>query len=114
MQDSATTAGAFGLVTMGIILVTAKALAIGVTGIPNPNTDVGSDWIWWDVGTWGEETSSSVIGRPISVDRLVIDSKAMRKVGLNMALVFVAQAIACEGTVSANICGAVRILLKST
>jgi len=55
-----------------------------------------------------------VIGRPISLERIVVDSKAMRKIGLNMALVLVSQISLCEGTtVSANLCGALRVLLKA-
>ena len=112
LQDSTTTAGAFGHVTMGIIKVTAAALAGG--SVPSPLTDVGNDWLWWADAQIGEESSSSVIGRAISVERLKVDSKAMRKVGLNEALIFVATITLCEGTtVSANICGALRMLLKA-
>ena len=111
LADTTCTAGAFGLVTCGIFVATAAAVAAG--GLPDPITDAGNDWLWWNVTSIGEETTSALVGRTIAIDRQTIDSKAMRKIGLNQVLVFVAAIEACEGTVVANVCGRVRLLLMA-
>ena len=107
--DTSATAGSFGNVTMGIIKVTAAAFAAGA--VPEPFADVGSDWIWW---------SSQGIARFIASENegniwrtVLIDSKSMRKVGLNEVVIFVASVQNCSGTNRANLCGAVRVLLKA-
>ena len=110
VADTSSTPGAFGDVTMGIMLVTAAAAA--ATGVPSPVSGASSDWLWWDVATFGA-AAGDVIGEEITVDRIPIDSKAMRKVGNNMLLIFVAEMVACEGTLVANLCGRMRFLLKA-
>ena len=114
-QDTGMTAGGIAICHLGLIVVTNTALAAGAASIPDPAVDVGSDWLWIDSGAVGEETSSSVIGRPISVDRLLVDSKSMRKVGLNQALVIVGSVVngSPVGAGAANVNGALRFLLKA-
>jgi len=111
IADTTCTAGAFGLIACGIIKVTAAAIA--ASGIPDPITDPGNDWLWWNVSSIGEETTSALVGRTVAVDRKDIDSKAMRKIGNNEALVVVAAIEACAGTVVANVCGRMRLLFKA-
>ena len=108
--DPSSTPGSFGSVTMGIMQVNSAA----VTGaaVPAPITDVGTDWLWWDVFTVGA-AASDVIGEQITVDRKVVDSKAMRKLKNNSALILVAQLLTCEGTMVVNVCGGLRFLLKA-
>ena len=112
-QDATMTAGGIAIVTMGLIVVTSAALA--ASGVPQPFSNVGSDWLWWYNSEIGEETSSTLIGRTISVERVVVDSKAMRKVGANQALIFVAECTngTPSGVGSANVNGALRVLLKA-
>ena len=114
-QDASMTAGGIAVVSMGLILVTSNALAVGVTAIPDPSVDVGSDWLWIDTGVIGEETSSTLIGRTISVDRIMVDSKSMRKVQANQALVFVSAILdgTPPGAGQANVNGNLRFLLKA-
>ncbi len=107
--DASATPGGFGIVHMGMILVTATAFA--ASAIPLPFSQIGNDWLWWDQAIIGAD-ASDVIGSEITVDRVVVDSKAMRKVGLNQVLVFVAELQTCEGVMVANVCGSIRVLFK--
>ena len=102
----------FGEVIVGMMLVDDKALAAGIASLQTPATDIGSDWIYWDCFTIGSGASGSVELSDIATNRHVVDSKAMRKVGSNQALIMVVEVNTCEGTTIANLCGAVRILLK--
>ncbi len=43
----------------------------------------------------------------------IVDSKAMRKIGNNEVVVFVTELVVCEGTMVANVCGHMRVLLKA-
>ena len=110
LTDPSSSPGSFGFVTLGLIVVTSAAAAAG--GVPNPATNTGNDWLWWDSGFIGA-AAADVIGEEITVDRLIVDSKAMRKIGLNQVLILVADLQTCEGTMVANICGPLRILLKA-
>ena len=110
--DVSSTPGGFGALSMGMILVTNTALAAGAGAIPSPLNDVGSDWLWIDSLSVGASPADA-IGEAATVDRVIIDSKAMRKVGLNQALVFVAEWVTCEGTMVCNLCGFLRVLLKA-
>ena len=46
LTDLSSTPGSFGTVTMGLIVVTSAASAAG--GVPNPATQTGNDWLWWE------------------------------------------------------------------
>ena len=76
--------GAFG---MAVVSDTARAT--GITAIPGPFSD--SDWSGWYVHQFcaGELEFSMSVGRLILNWDYNIDSKAMRKVGGDEALVFV-------------------------
>ena len=78
--------GAFG---MGV--VSAEALGIGVTAVPTPFSD--ADWGGWMV--WRSFSAAYEVGSGNAAIRgsweFEIDSKAMRKVEANSALVFVAE-----------------------
>ncbi len=104
---SASTAHMF----MGIKLTTATALAIPAVELPD--ADIGSDWIWW--GERGFSTLDTGIGQSNSgqtYERLIIDSKAMRKVQPNQVLVLVTQNVVTLSTQTILAEGAFRILLK--
>jgi len=110
LTDDSSTPGAFGFVNVGLIVVTAAALA--ASGVPAPLTDIGNDWIWWECFTFGA-SAADVIGEEITIDRKIVDSKAMRKVGLNEVLVLVAELNNSESVMVANLQGALRVLLKA-
>ena len=95
--------GAFGA---GI--VSAEALAVGITALPHPYRDSDwGGWMIWESFAFRLEFASAV-GFEMPTIRIVIDSKAMRKVAPNEALVFVAESQ--EGAFQVN--EAIRLLLK--
>ena len=73
----------------GIAIVSAQALAVGVTAIPTPYTDADSD-LWFVHGYWaaplgfGDATGFANISQ-----RVDFDSKAMRKFSEDEAVVMV-------------------------
>jgi len=78
--------------TYGIMVVDEAALAIGVTALQLPGTDIGSDWMWWDTIILNKALNTGPEDEQIGANKeIVIDNKAMRKIGLNQALVLVAQ-----------------------
>ena len=108
--DDSSTPGGFGTVYMGIIVTTATAFA--AAAIPSPIPPASNDFLWWDSVTVGA-SAADVIGEDVTVDRIIVDSKAMRKVGINEVLVFVAQLITQEGVMVVNLAGGLRTLLKA-
>ena len=80
---SATAAGDGFQGAFGIGVATAAAVAIGVTAVPTPLTEQGSEnWLYWAAIGAHQSEAASVAA---AVD-LVIDSKAMRKFPGEMAL----------------------------
>ena len=75
----------------GIAVVSATALATGITAIPGPFDD--SDWSGWMVHQFFAQRFSlaSDIGRDILSVNFEIDSKAMRKVAGDEAIVLVGE-----------------------
>jgi len=65
---------------LGLIVASDKAVALGVTAIPQPFTNSDADfWVWQGVSHkffFGDATGFSNVGQTYTVD-----SKAMRKVG---------------------------------
>ncbi len=108
--DTSSTPGGFGVIGMGLIVVTSAAVA--ATGVPSPLSNTGNDWLWWDQFSVGA-AAADVIGEEITVHRKIVDSKAMRKIGLNEVVVLVTELQTCEGTMVVNICGALRFLMKA-
>ena len=105
-------APASGQFTSGLIVVTADALAAGA--VPSPLQDIGSDWLWWSnrgMRTVSGGAASDEDGEA-GIVRIPIDSKAMRKVGLNQALILVSAMQPETATVGVHIVGAIRVLLK--
>ena len=75
----------------GLAVVSDQAVAIGVTAVPTPATDQGSD-LWFLIEPWpgrfeliGTSINSNVTDRPI-------ESKAMRKVDIGQDIVGVVEA----------------------
>ena len=76
------------VVAMGLIVVTEEQLAVGVTAIPDPASDLDAEWIWYGFGCLGQEGSDlAQVGHSV---RLEIDSKAMRRIKQTQHVVFVA------------------------
>ena len=106
--DADSTAGAFGMLAMGIMMVTSTVSAAGA--VPKPIAEIGSSWMWYHTALIGEQVASAE-SNGLSFERVVVDTKAMRKVGINETLVLVLTMQTCEGTLVANLCGIVRTLL---
>jgi len=106
--DALTAAPAKATVTMGIMVLPTPSLA----AFPTPQTDIGSDWLWWDtapinlIGVDSGDFANNM--------RMTVDSKAMRKIGVNQTVIFVAELRNFEGASNTvNINGALRFLLKA-
>ena len=99
------------VVGMGIMLVDNAALAAGVASLQSPLTDDGSDWLWWDV--FGLDNVGTENADPARTGQRMIDSKAMRKVKLNQALVLITEANGIGGSAAViTIVGGIRVLFK--
>ena len=94
----------------GVAVVSDQAVGIGVTAIPTPLTDLGSDlWLAHQVllgnfiGTGNSDTESA--------NRYVVDSKAMRKVNGDQDVVIVTEMNSALAS-GLTIFGAGRMLFK--
>ncbi len=93
----------------GMAVVSDQAIAVGVTAVPTPATDLASD-LWFVSEQWigrfdlvGTSISSEITSKPI-------DSKAMRKVEEGQDIAFVGEAGIGGGGVNMDVTG--RFLLK--
>ena len=95
------------LIGVGICVVSDQAADLGITAIPHPVTDENWDgWLWRDTRYFGS-------GMRNEVDDFPIDSKAMRKLDDDQALVTVAEVVSINvggGAVIVAING--RVLFK--
>ena len=66
--------------SFGMAVVSSQAAAVGVTAVPTPNTDRGSDLFFVYEEIFGHLSFSSGIGVRELGQTVYIDSKAMRKV----------------------------------
>ena len=66
---------------VGIIMVKEPAATLGITAVPTPATDGEMEWMWHSYFTTRLEFSSGVGFDPNMYHQVVIDSKAMRKMG---------------------------------
>ena len=97
----------------GIGIVTADAFAVGASAMPSPRGDADwSGWIWHHSGAAIVEASTTESTQGLASVRLAIDSKAMRKVGVN-EVVFGAVSFQTEvGTATVNFVLSTRMLVK--
>ncbi len=98
-------------VAMGLILVPARAVAVGITAMPLPSTNIEDDWIWHSFLTV-TSGAGAAIENSFSVDRVILDSKAMRKVKEDEDLVFVSEVgLGVDAGGTHDILGGVRVLI---
>ena len=95
---------------VGIAVVTAQAVSVGITAVPTPNTDAAwGGWMWHSYFSSkvvvGDATGFQING----MNHIVIDSKAMRKVDEDERLVVVVENSAAFGILIGN---SIRILSK--
>ena len=80
------------LVAHAIMVVDAKQLAIGVTAMPLPLTSNSEDFLWFGQSFMANNTvGSAIFNDTFYMDRINVDSKAMRKITLNQVLVMVSE-----------------------
>ena len=79
----------FAIIGLGMIIVTDDAIAAGKASVPDPVSDPEAGWLWYGMLSIGASDVTTNPGAAEGVDRLVIDTKAMRKVRDNESLVFV-------------------------
>jgi len=73
----------------GIAVVSDQAAAIGVTAVPTPATDLGSDLWFVQQNIFADE--SALTDRTRSSTKVTVDSKAMRRVDVGQDIVVVAE-----------------------
>ena len=100
------------VVGLGLVVVSAAAIAAAGAALPGPINDIGSDsWMWYQtipldavVLTAGDANARAVI------HRVTIDAKAMRKLPQDNALVLVGE-LSTGDFASVNVTGQMRVLI---
>ena len=113
VSDAATEAALVGL---AIGIASADAVGNGVVAsLPGPLSDVDYPWLWWSsIPLWSEavDSASSPAGQLSSNTRVMVDSKAMRKVKPNESLFVMTELSQLAGTPTARVTiGTTRVLL---
>jgi len=86
----ATTENQMGAVGLGV--VSEQAATVGITAVPHPDTDSGwNGWLWHSYWVASFTFGSAVGFTSPSLSQVIIDSKAMRKVGDNERVVLVVE-----------------------
>ena len=104
----------FSLVAAGIGIVSTDAAGIGATAMPSPLDDADwPGWVWYYSGAAIVQPSTGELANnPVASIRLPVDSKAMRKWGINETL-FASVAVGAEiGTAQMDMSFNSRILVK--
>jgi len=84
----------------GIAIVSEPAATVGITAIPTPGTDASwGGWLYHTYFMSNTEFASAVGVNFDNIRRIVIDSKAMRKVDENDRLVTVVENMSADGMV---------------
>ena len=94
---------------VGMAIVSDQAVAIGVTAVPTPLTDLGSDLWFFHQLLYATESTLPDNMRPGGV--FEVDSKAMRKVDIGQDLVIVAEVSSTVGGGAITTIGG-RMLVK--
>jgi hypothetical protein len=97
---------------VGICIVTAEAFTVGTTAIPGPLETMDWDgWLYHRMDHMISQDASPAAADKLSNIRYEVDSKAMRKVGVNDVMAMVVETVEI-GTATGEIHGVSRILLK--
>ena len=96
---------------IGIGIVSEQAATLGATAVPAPDTDSGwGGWLWHSYFVGSFRVADATGMQAQYINRIVIDSKAMRKVGDNERLVVVVQN---SSVVGIQIYDSIRIYSKA-
>jgi len=108
---SAAAAGNAFVGAIGIGLASEQAFAVGATAVPLPVSEAGAEsWIWHE---WFSVVAFSAtdFGGAAQTQRMVIDSKAMRRVEENM-IIYMAIEATETGTAGLEVSANTRLLFK--
>ncbi len=100
------------IVTVALGIVSADAIALGLTAMPDPDSEPEYPWLYWHTTFTNFEGSADAPGQELAMtDRFTIESRAMRKVGPRQGLVAVAQYVDASGTPPLSVDLQVRFLI---
>ena len=105
-------ASASTVVGLGLIVVSANALAVGGTSVPGPLNDQGAAWLWHsyfgvDAAHWITAVSNAGFGA-LEQD-VMIDAKAMRKVEPDQSVALIGELSSSDFS-SVEVTGGLRFL----
>jgi len=104
--DGAASDGELVAITMGLIV---QGSAVGLTG-RGPFSQGDADWLWWGSVTLSGEGVTEGNASSGRIARLPVDSKAMRKVNPDEALIFVMENTSIGAAAAVNMVGGIRFL----
>ena len=108
VPDSANDVDTVGL---GLIVVHSNALTAGGASLPGPIKDEGADWLWHQYVPVDAIDAAVAVGDNIgTVIRVEVDSKAMRRIPSDHAVVLMGE-LATAQMASVGVLGGVRFLL---
>ena len=113
MDRSAEVAEDKAVVTTGIAMIESQAVAAGIASLPTPASQADFSWMWIGVQTLATPTTLTEDEGSMRFQRLVIDSKAMRKANPSMALVLVTEITSITGMPDVECFGFIRLLLMA-
>jgi len=99
------------VVAIGGAIVSDQAVAIGVTAVPTPVTDIGSDLFFFYQMMMSSIVVGATPGSTTEDKTYSIDSRGMRKVDGDQDLIVVAEISSAIGS-GATLFSAGRVLLK--
>jgi len=97
-------------IAMGLAVVSDQAVAIGVTAVPTPDTDRGSDLFFVFEDLWGVQFDVATASGNEFGKSVIVDSKAMRKVNDDQDIVITSETIGLSSGAIVSVGG--RLLLK--
>ena len=108
--------GGWDEVAVGVCIVSENAFNVGITAIPTPATDIAWDgWLWYWTGslkTPRVDAGPDNISIEGSMARIVVDSKAMRKIKATDVIVGVAEVGTEDGVATMELKMESRALVK--
>ena len=83
---------------VGMIVVSSDALAVGITALPGPLSDIENDWFVYEPFALGTEAVNPPADSRVSHASFRFDSRGMRKMKFGESLVMVAEAVQSDAT----------------
>ncbi len=100
------------VVGIGFGVVSADAVIVGSSAMPDPIAEPDFNWLWWyQVHMTFPHASGSLVGLATEAARIPIESRAMRKVAPRQSLVMIAEYTTLAGTPPISVLGAARVLV---